>query len=117
MSANRRCARSSLLVASLGVSAAIAAAGCGPLPAAPAPSPTATAGGSSGGAQRAPVVDCLQGHGVSLPPGATDKQVRAAFAALPAAQQQTVFAACASALPAKLRQQLQARMGRGTPSP
>jgi hypothetical protein len=101
--------RPAVVVASLLL--ASAAAGCGPMPFAPAPSPTKTASGSSGSAQRATVVHCLQSHGVSLQPGATDKQVRSAFAALPAAQRQSVFAACASTLPSKLRQQFQAQMG------
>jgi hypothetical protein len=117
MAANHRFARSLLLVASLGASVAIAMASCGPMPAAPAPSPTAKANGSSGSAQRAAVADCLQSHGMSLPPGANDKQVRSAFTALPAAEQQRVFAACSSTLSSKLRQQLQAQMGQGTATP
>jgi phospholipase C len=55
----------------------------------------------------AAVVACLTAHGVTVPASATPAQFRAAFLALPPAQQRRVYAACASTLPAKLRQRLQ----------
>jgi phospholipase C len=75
-----------------------------------APSTATTLAGSSGSGQLAGVVNCLRTHGVATPDGATAKQVRAGFAALPKAEEQSVFTACASSLPPKLRQKLQARI-------
>jgi phospholipase C len=60
----------------------------------------------------AAVVKCLRAQGVALPATATRAQLRAGFLALPRAQQPRAFAACASTLPAKLRQRLQRYMTR-----
>jgi hypothetical protein len=114
MSTNRRFIRSLLLAAGLAVCVATTAAGCGgsstPTTSAGSPSPAKKPAPSSGSAQLPAVVSCFKSQGVAIPDGATDKQVRATFMALPKTQQQTVFAACASTLPPNLRQKLQTRV-------
>jgi phospholipase C len=59
-------------------------------------------------AARARIVACLNNNGVTIPTGATRAQIAAAFLALPSAQQRSVYKACASTLPPKLRQRLKA---------
>ena len=71
--------------------------------------PTASAAGP-GAASSSPLskaIVCFDAQGVSLPPDATTKQAKAAFDALSQSKRQAVISACASDLPAKLRQKLQ----------
>ena len=100
------------LCAATGVT--VTAAGCGGTPAASASPPGAKAGKTRPPVP-ADVVSCLNGHGMSVPAGATAKQVESDLSAMPAGQQQSVYFACSSLLPAKLRQKIQARLT-ATPS-
>jgi hypothetical protein len=103
------------------VGVALGCAGCGgsssgtPGAATPSastsPSGTPLATGVSGkgnpGFLSASVTACLKTHGAALPAGATAKQVRNAFRALPLAKQQSAFTACESLLPVLVRQIIQ----------
>ena len=100
------------LCVALGVT--VTAAGCGGSPATSATSagsPTAKAGKGSKTSAPAPadVISCLNSHGMSIPAGATTRQVKLAYSALPAAQQQSVSNACSSLLPAKFWQKVQTK--------
>jgi hypothetical protein len=91
---------------------AVTAAGCGGPTVASARQPAAKAGKAPKTSAPAPasLITCLNSHGVSIPAGAGNKQVKSAFKTLPAAQQQSAYTACGSLLPAKLRQKIQARL-------
>ena len=120
MFASRRFVLPVLLATSLGVGTAATAAGCGSSPHAAAPTTTPAApttsaapppathpSGSSASARLAGVVSCLKAHGMALPGGVKAAQVRAAYEALPPAQQLSDFTACNYLLSAKLRQKIQ----------
>ena len=70
----------------------------------PTPSTSAT---PTPGQRLGPIIDCMNINGVTVPAGATAKELRRLFAQLPAAQQRSVLAACSSLLPPALRQKLQ----------
>jgi hypothetical protein len=91
---------------------AVTAAGCGGPTVASARQPAAKAGKASktGAPTPANIITCLNSHGVSVPAGAGNKQMKSALKALPVAQQQAAYNACGSLLPAKLRQKIQARL-------
>jgi hypothetical protein len=115
MFANRHFGLSALLAASLGVGIAATAAGCGssphntaPATTSAAPSATAAHSGSSASAQLGGIVSCLNARGMALPGGVKAAQIRAAYEALPPAQQLSDFKACENLLPAELRQKIQA---------
>lgn len=119
MRADRRTTRRRWLVLCLGVGLALSATGCAspshPAATTSAPrAPTTTLAGASTSAERAVVATCVEAHGMTVPDGATARELRAAFATLPAAQQHSVFAACASLLPGRLRLKLQAQMAEET---
>ncbi|HUC37291.1 MAG TPA: alkaline phosphatase family protein [Acidimicrobiales bacterium] len=71
--------------------------------------PTASASlpGASSRSQLSNAIACFNAHGVTLPTGATTKQVKAAMRALSASKRQAVLSVCATDLPAKLRVKLQ----------
>jgi hypothetical protein len=103
-----------MLSLSLGLGTAIT--GCGSSPGAAASAgPSATKTHKPGSPLAAGIIDCLNGHGMTLPAGATAKQAESAFRALPLSQRQRVYNACESQLPAKFRQKIQARLT-ATPS-
>ena len=114
MFANRRSARSVLLATALAAGITATAAGCGASPPAAAPATTSAApsasaaSGSPASTKLAGVVSCLQAHGMAISSGATSKEVKATYRALPPAQQLSDFSACGSLLPANLRQKIQA---------
>ncbi len=115
MTPDRHLARSRLLATSLGIGMAVATADCGGAAqhaavttTSKAPSTVTTIAGATRSAELAAVVNCLTAHGMTILERATAREVRAAFAALPNAGQQTVFEACSSTLPAKPRQKIQA---------
>jgi len=115
MTADRSVTCSRLLTASLALGIAITTAACGSSSHALVATTTSTtrssvttAAGPSRSAKRAAVVLCLTSHGMDVPVAATARQIRAAVVALPVAQQQSLFTACASLLPPTLREKLQA---------
>ena len=63
--------------------------------------------GAGNSSQLSRAIVCFDAQGVSLPPDATTKQVKAALDALSQSTRQAIVSACASDLPAKLRQKLQ----------
>jgi len=120
MTADRSVTRSRLLAASLVLGIAITIAACGNSSHALGATTTSTtrssattAAGPSRSAKRAAVVQCLTSHGMAVPVAATARQIRAAVVALPVAQQQSLFTACASLLPPTLREKLQALIAQG----
>ena len=77
---------------------------------------TARPAGSKGGSGLTAVINCLKTQGVVIPDSATRAQLKAAFAALPRTQRQSVYIACASTLPTKLRQKIRTRITAHTPT-
>ena len=101
-----------MLALSAASGVAVTAAGCGGPTVASARQPAAKAGNASktGAPVPANIITCLNSHGVSVPAGAGNKQMKSALKTLPVAQQQGVYNACGSLLPAQLRQKIQARL-------
>lgn len=111
MFTHRRFATSALLALGLMWGVAVTVTGCGGSPGATAStSPSA----SQAGGQLSSVINCLNNHGMTVPSGATAKQVEAAFKTLPPSQQQSDFNACSSLMSAKVRQRIQQRLAKAT---
>jgi hypothetical protein len=112
MITNRRSAVSALAVLSLGAAAGAGLAGCGG-----SASPAASPSRSPGNGKLASVIGCLDAHGLHMPAGSTAPQLRSDLASLPAAQRQRDFDACASQLPARIRQRIGQRLAQVTAPP
>ncbi len=128
MFANPRFALSVLLAVSLAAASVTTVAGCGGSSPAAGPVTTSAAPATATPSEsKQPkisqavlqnVVNCMKSQGVSFSEAAlTAKEVKDAFRALAVAKQQSVFAACGSALPANIRQVVQQRMAQETAGP
>jgi hypothetical protein len=120
-----------LLAVGLGAGVLISVAGCGgsspasapatsatPAPGAASPSGSTRSGSAISSATVTAVAKCMESHGAAISAGGgtrvSAKQLKDAFRALPAARQQSVFAACGSLLPPDIRQAVQQRIAQET---
>jgi phospholipase C len=71
------------------------------------PTAAAPAPGAASTSQLSTAIACFNAHGMALPAEATTKQVKGALKALSGPNRQSLFTACASHLPPKVRQKLQ----------
>jgi hypothetical protein len=115
-----------MLAVSLGSGTVITVAGCGGSSPAAAPVTTSAAppAAATPSESKQPkisqavlqnVVNCMKSQGVNFSEAKVSaKTVKDAFRALSVTKQQSVFAACGSALPANIRQVVQQRMAQET---
>jgi hypothetical protein len=114
MITNRRSV-SVLLVVGLGSGVVVTTVGCGSSP--PAAATTPNSPDSHTGQSLASVIGCLNTHGMTVPSGATARQVESDFKALSGTQRQSVFNACESVMSTKVRQRISGRLAQAAATP